>query len=335
MSTAVNPYNTFTLVEMAKRMDPSGNTIAIANVLAQDNDILQDAPWQPSNDIWAHKTTRAIKLPSGTWRQINAGVAVEAAKTEVVFEPIGLLETYSEIDVELIKNSPNPAQARMDEARLFLEGLSQTVAKAIVYGSTAGTATSGAEMPLSLCNRMNTLDADGNIIGASGTGSDVTSIYIVQWDPSKVFFVYPKNSAPNVGIQHQDLGEQTVSSATTGRANTAQYQAYRDHFVFRIGLVVRDPRCIARIANIETSGTSNLFDEDDLITVMNRMPKGKKWIYVNDTILTQMEIALKDKSNVNYVAGKGEGLVGEPVMYFRGNPVRLCDQIVNTETAIS
>ena len=176
MATVRNPYNTYTLVEMAKRLDPGGNTIAIANVLAERNDLLKDAVWQPSNDIWAHKTTRAIKLPSGTWRQINGGVSVESAKTEVVFERIGMLETYSEVDVELIKNAPNPTEARMEEASLFLEGLSQTLNKALIYGATAGSASDTSEMPESLARRMSAIDSDGNVLSAGGSGSDVTSI---------------------------------------------------------------------------------------------------------------------------------------------------------------
>jgi hypothetical protein len=140
-----------------------------------------------------------------------------------------------------------------------------------------------------------------------------------------------------MGVTHKDLGEVTISTATTLRADTAQYQAYRDHFQVKCGLVVRDNRCIARLANIESTGTSNLFDEDDLIILLNRMPMGGRGasLYVNDTVLSQMEIALKDKNNVNYTPGRGEGLAGEPVLYFRGNPVKKCDQITITESTIT
>ncbi|RLC59762.1 MAG: hypothetical protein DRI01_11085 [Chloroflexi bacterium] len=56
-------------------------------------------------------------------------------------------------------------------------------------------------------------------------------------------------------------------------------------------------------------------------------------IYVNRTIKTQMEIALIDRANVNFTVVNGLG--GVPVLTFRGLPVRLVDQINNTETQVS
>ena len=102
------------------------------------------------------------------------------------------------------------------------------------------------------------------------------------------------------------------------------WQIYRDHFQLKVGLTVKDDRCIARLANIKATGESNLFDEDNLIKLLNRMPgagrtKGTA-IYCNEAVLSQMEIKLKDKSNVHYAPGKGEGLAGEPIMTFRGGP---------------
>lgn len=332
------PYLQFGMAEMAKRLDPDGTTSAIAMVLTEDNEIIQDAIWQPSNDIWGHKTTRSIKLPTGTWRTLNSGVSVEAPKTEEVWERIGILESFCETDVEFIDNQTDPTMARMQEARMFIEGMGQNLAKTLIYGATAGSSTAqAAEQFQGLATRMPTVDSDGNVLNAGGTGGDTTSIYIVAWSPEKVFMIYPKNSAPNVGITHEDMGKAVVHDVTSAIANTSQFVAYRDHFIVRAGLVVRDPRCIARLANIEVTGSTNLFDEDDLITILNRMPmKGRNaHIYVNTDILTQMEIALKDKSNIYYTAGKGEGLAGEPMMFFRNNPIRLCDQIVNTETVIA
>ena len=113
--------------------------------------------------------------------------------------------------------------------------------------------------------------------------------------------MYPKGSK-NIGIEHNDLGEVTKIDA-----NSKMWQVYRDHFKFSGGIVCRNPRNMARLANIQASGTSNIFDEDNLITLLNRMPmrgKGAK-IYCNQTIFTQMEIKLKDKTNVNYTASKG------------------------------
>jgi hypothetical protein len=101
---------------------------------------------------------------------------------------------------------------------------------------------------------------------------------------------------------------------------------------------VRDQRSIGRLANIESAGASNTFDEDNLIKLLNNMNIGDGTrIYCNETILTQMQIRLKDKNNVNYTQDNGDGLSGMPPMRFQGIPIRKIDReiLLNTEAAIS
>jgi hypothetical protein len=326
MST-LNAYSQLTLVELAKRKDPKGELATIAEVLEQENEILLDAPWMVANDDMSHKTVRRISLPAGSWRKLNAGVATEASRTQEVRETIGMLETYAENDKALVDMAPNSASFRNSENVAFMEGLSQTLADALVYGN----ATTNPEKFDGLATRMGALAATANVIGQGGSGGDTTSIYIVQWGPTKVHLIYPKGHK-NFGVEHRDLGEVTKVDA-----NGKLWQVYRDWFGIKVGMVVRDDRCIARLTNIESTGASNTFDEDNLITLLNRMPnsgKGAK-LYVNDTVQTQMEIKLKDKSNVYYTPGRGEGLAGEPMIYFRGCAIRKVDQITNAETQVS
>jgi len=320
------------LIELARRKDPSGNLMVITEVLNEDNPIIQDAPWMEANDTFSHRVNRRSYVPPGEWRKLNAGVGIAATRTRVVTSGIGMLETFSEQDVDLIKSFPNPSRARMDEASGFIEGMGQHLAATVIYGNTAAT----PEEINGFSTHMSALNATNNVRGAGGSGGDTTSIYIVQWGLGKVYMVYPKGD-PQLGIMHEDLGIQRVSTSTTARFNAATYMAYVDHFQAKVGLVVQDERCIARLANIESTGTSNIFDEDDLITLLNRMPKmgAGAVLYANDTIITQMEIALKDKNNVNYTAGGGDGLSGEPVVRFRGHPVKKVDQILNTETVVA
>lgn len=316
-----------TLLELAKRLDPKGNAAVIAEVLNETNEVLSDAPWSEANNVFSHKTTRRLSLPSGSWRKLNAGVASEISTTIEVTETIGMLESYAENDKMIIDAYPDRESGRMQEVKPFIEGLGQELAQTMIYGSTITT----PEEFDGLATRMGNLDANGNVIGQGGTGSDTTSIYIVQWGLDKVHMIYPKGSK-NIGIVHKDLGEKTKIDS-----NSKMWQVYRDHFKFSGGMVCRNARNMARLANIETAGTSNIFDEDNLIILLNRMPmrgKGAR-LYCNQTVITQMEIKLKDKSNVNWAPGKGEGLAGEPVMYFRGNPIRLVEQILDTEKAIT
>lgn len=319
---SLNGYKQLTLVEVAKRKDPNGEMSAIVEALNQENAIVQDAVWREANDTFSNKTVRRSALPSGSWRKLNSGVAFEASTTVEMVDVIGLLETWAQNDIETINAFPNPMQARNDEAMAFVEGLGQTMASTMVYGNAATT----PEKFTGLAPRMPDIAATTNVINEGGTGSDLTSIYVVDWGPTSAYMVYPKNSM--AGLEHKDKGIETVRDSSGN-----MYEAYVDKFSWKAGLVVKNAKSIARVANIE-SGSSNSFDEDNLITLMNRMTKGPgRRIYVNQNVMTQMEIRAKDKTNIHY--STVEGIAPGPVTFFKGVPVRLVEQIIQTEAALT
>ena len=317
-----NAYAQLTLVEVAKRHDPSGQMAAIAEVVNEENEILQDAVWVEANDTFANKTVRRSNLPNGTWRKLNAGVVNEVSMTTEVWDTIGILETFSQNDVEVIKAFNNPAQARMDEARAFIEGLGQTMAEAMIYSNSSTT----PEKFTGIAPRLSNIAATENCINEGGTTG--TSIYVVDWGPGKVQMMYPKNST--AGLMHEDLGKQLIQD---GSANNLM--AYVDHFQWKAGMAVKNMKSIGRIANIEPTGSANIFDEDNLITLLNRMTQGPgRRIYVDQVVKTQMEIAQKDKANAYYTLADNP-LAPGPVLMFKGVPVRQVDQIITSETTLT
>lgn len=321
--SSLNAFKQLTLVEVAKRKAPDGNMAAVAEVLNQQNDIIQDALWREANDTFSNKSVRRSSIPGGSWRKLNAGVAIEATTTREMVDTIGLLETWSQNDVEIINAFPNPMQARNDEAMAFVEGLGQTMAATMIYGNSATT----PEKFTGLAPRLASVAATTNVINEGGTGSDLCSIFVVDWSPTGVYMVYPKNSM--AGLEHKDKGIETVRDSSGN-----MYEAYVDKFVWKAGMVVKNSKSIGRICNVESTGASNTFDEDNLITLMNRMTKGPgRRIYTNQTVLTQMEIRAKDKTNINYT--KVDGLAPGPVLAFKGVPVRLVEQMLITEAALT
>jgi hypothetical protein len=101
-------------------------------------------------------------------------------------------------------------------------------------------------------------------------------------------------------------------------------------------MFVTDDRCVQRIANIETSGSENILDDDQIIEALNYMPtaggSGNTVIYINRVLKTQFDILAKDKANVNYTSDNAFGM---PVTRFRGIPVRMWESILNTEDALT
>jgi hypothetical protein len=317
----LNAYSRMTLAELASRTN-NGNVIEIAEILNKSNPIFTDMLFREANSSIGDKISRRLSLPAGTWRRVNQGVAVEASQTQDVIEGIGLLEARSEIDKEIVDLSGDPVNYRRTEDMAFVEGLGQTAATALFYGNV----NSDPEQFNGLATRLAALETN-RVFSAGGSGSDLTSVYVVKWGPQYCYGIYPKGS--NVGLDMEDLG---VGDALDG--NGLKYRAYMSRFVWHLGLTVKDNRAIKRIANIETAGSSNIFDEDYLIAALNHLPGGpdNAVIYCNATIATQMDIIAKDKSNVNYTR---DDVFGVPTTLFRGVPVRKCDSILNTESAIS
>ncbi|MDA3834408.1 MAG: hypothetical protein PF495_13570 [Spirochaetales bacterium] len=324
MSTLTSLYS---LVEQAKRIDPSGNQAQIIEVLNRNvGNILAEAPSLPSNDIWTHKTTRRGTLPAGSRRKLNQRISQSVSRTTEIMDVIEMIEDYSDVDIALANSMPSPAMFRAGEVDAFIEGLGQTVVSDIFYADS----NVDPDSMHGLATRMNTLDGRF-VIGAGGAGGDTTSIYVVTWGQNTAHLLYPKNMQQNLGVQHTDKGQ------VTSENSDGLIEVYRDHYVIRCGLSVRHPRAIGRLANIEASGATNIFDEDDLIALVNNMNIGAGTrIYVNDTIATQMQIRLKDKNNVNYSSEAGDGLSGMPLVRFQGIPIRKLDReiLLNTETAV-
>lgn len=331
---ASNPLG---LVELAKRSN-NGQLLEIAEVMDKTNDLLKDAVFVEANDMTCHKGTVRTNLPAGTWRRFNGGVAATASQTEKVSESIGMLENYSELDVDEVKIAPNPQQFRQDEDTAFFEGMAQDIASAVFFGNqlennekftglyaryggcVAGTPVGGASI----------ISANANIISAGGSAAN-SSIWIIQWGRKKVSMIYPRGGSANL-ITHRDLGESTKSY--TSGSSTLMLQVMRSHFQAKLGLFVHDTRCVKRICNVPTGGDETTKIENYIIKALNKMPYGGAGavIYCNSDVQSLLEISALRRSNVLYYP---VNWYGEQVLSFRGKPIRRCDAIGSAETTIS
>ena len=308
-----------TVAELAKRT-LDGDIMHIAETVSEINEIMKNAVMVECQDASKFTLNQRIKVPTGSFRRVNKGVATEASVTKQVDENCALLEGYSEIDQELALESGNPDEFCNTEDRAFLEGLMQTFSTNLFYGNL----TTNPERIEGFQPRYN---STGTMVkSASGTGSDTTSVYFVQWGKFRIHLIYPKGS--KVGISAEDLGKVTIIDT-----DSYYYEGYRTHFAFKHGLAVHDDRCFGRICNIESTGGSNLFDADLGIKILREMLEGASGVvaYANATVLAQVDIQAMDKGNVLYSI---KDIFGEPVSHFRGVPFRQVDKITITETAI-
>lgn len=333
--------NALTLADWAKRLDPNGQVPVIAELLSQTNEILEDAMFVQGNLPTGHRVTIRTGLPQIFYRMINQGVPTSKSTTTQVDEACGILEARSHIDVELAKLNGNTAEFRMSEDRAFIEGMNQTMAGALFYGNPS----TDPRQFLGLQTRFSAISGAGNganILDAGGTGSNNASIYLVVWGDQTVFCPFPKGST--AGLQHQDLGEESVPDA-----NNNFYQALRTLYQWKNGLAVKDWRYIVRIANINVtdltgqSGTQLSTAATQIINLMSRaidrvpnLAMGKACFYANRTVYSMLRVAALNKSN--YALNISDALTqfGTPykLTSFLGVPLRKVDQLLNTESRV-
>jgi hypothetical protein len=128
-----------TLADWAKRLDPDGKVSKIVELLSQTNEILMDMLFAEGNLPTGHRTTVRTGLPTVAWRLLNQGITPSKSTTAQIDEACGMLEAWSECDVELARLSGNVAAFRISESQAFIEAMNQEMASTLFYGNS-GTA---------------------------------------------------------------------------------------------------------------------------------------------------------------------------------------------------
>jgi hypothetical protein len=325
--------NALTLLDWAKRLDPDGKVSAVAELLSQTNEVLSDMIWLPGNLETGHRTTIRTGLPTVAWRLINQGVQPSKSTTAQVDEACGMMEAWSEVDVELAKLNGDINAFRLSEASAFIEAMNQEFASTLFYGNSgvAQEEFTGLSVRYSDPSATN----GSNVIDAGSSDTDNTSVWLICWSPTTVHGIFPKNS--KAGLNHQDLGEQTVQTSTS-IAGT-RLRVFQEKWDWKCGIALRDWRFAVRIGSIDVSNLVAKSSAADLIELMikaiYRLPVlglGKPVFYMNRTVLQMLDIQRRDDMLTGGIVYKEVDGVSMPT--FRNIPIRICDALVNTETAV-
>lgn len=348
MAVATIGSTALTYADWAKRIEDGGRIATIIELLSQTNEILDDMLVVEGNLETGHKTTIRTGLPTATWRLLNTGVPNAKSTTAQIVDACGNLETYAVIDKDIADLNGNTAEFRLSEVKAFLEGMSQQVAATVFYGNQHVNPErfTGFAPRYSTLNTANSQTAN-NVLDGGGTSSTNTSIWVATWGDDTCHATFPKGKM--TGLQHRDMGEWPVQDAA---GNT--YQAYRDHFKWEIGLVLRDWRYVCRIGNVDVTqltgvSAANLINL--LVRALYRLPTapamstaiqtsdtpevranmGRTVIYANRVVRTYLDLQAMNKTNVLLQLTE---FAGKVVTTFRGIPVRTCDAILSNEAQV-
>lgn len=237
----------YNLLDHAKQFSPTGDEYAVAKVLEQSNPVIKDMPVIESNDESGHTYAVQTGIPEPTWRRAYQGVEPTKHTQKVVHDTYGRMSAYSIVDVAVAEKGGKIAETRAAMAEHHLEGMAQSMARKVFYGSNAdneksfiGLAprfgfTSGAE-------------SSANVISNGGSGANVqSSIYLVGWGKNKAFGFYPKGT--RAGIKRYDYSANGPVPCELESGKT--FPGYKEQYEWLMGMAVADWRYSARLCNIQ------------------------------------------------------------------------------------
>lgn len=322
-----------TLLDLAKSQDPDGKIATIIEILNQTNEILADMSWIEGNLPTGHRSTIRAGLPTATWRRLYEGVQPTKSTKVQVDDTTGMLEAYAEIDKALADLNGNTSAFRLTEDRAHLEGMNQQMAEKLFFGDSTEP-----ESFIGLAPRFNDLSAANadNIIVGGSADTDNRSIWLVVWGDMTCHGIVPKGSS--AGFQMNDKGQVTIEDVD---GNGGRMEAYRTHYRWDAGLVVKDWRFIVRIANIDKSLLTTdaatganlpelMFQAIDLVP---NMAMGRPVFYMSRDIRTFVRQQSANLTSQSTLVTQNVG--GVPVTDFQGVPLRRVDALAIDEALVT
>lgn len=340
-----------TLIDLTTRLDPEGKLGVVAEMLSQANDFLDYLPYTEANGVYEHTFTMRTSLPGGTWRAVNQGVPFSKSTTEQAKVALGELVSWSQIDRTICEQSGDVEAFRYSEDCAQLEGMSQTLVGTFFYGSEVTTPQSFTGLSnFYYTKSSSTAQIGNNVIDGGGSGSSNTSMWLTCFGDRTIHGLYPRDS--KAGLEMIDHGMTTPAFD----ANRNWFSAYTTEFIVRAGLCPEDWRYGVRIANLDTTSAGLAgSNAPDLFALMAQMvmlpptlgkvsnifktdapddvsPGIRPVIFANRTLRHWMDVqGMRDRNvllSVNDYAGR-------PVDTFRGIPVAVVDQLLNTEDPVT
>lgn len=337
--------------DVISRTDETGKMRMIAEMLSTSSEIIPDLYMQEGNQIGGHEFAFRSSIPGGVFTTYNQGVPTAKSTTAKGHVSIGRLETYSQIDQRLAKDSGNVQAYRLSEDQAFLQGMTQTMTRTIFYGNTAVNSNQFMGFS-SFYNTLNTaLQPNAvNVFDGGGTGSSNMSIWLIGWGERQNFGIYP-HGAMSGGLIHEDKGEQPAYDSAGNR-----FESYLSRFEYSLGICPMNWEYAARLANLDVTSAGlagpnaiDLFPE--LNKLVLKMPAATK----ESSGITQLDapgdpspgvrfsfytnrygkyfLELQSIRNRNVLQTPAE-YAGMVIDSYRGIPIKLVDQLLSTEAQV-
>ena len=318
-----------TLYDIAQTLGQTNALLQnVVELQAQTNEIWQVLPFKPCNKSTMEVVPLRTALPEVAWRMINKGTKPTKSSMAQASFTCGALEAMAQIDERIMQLNKGSNAFRMNENRAHQESMSQMMSQSVFYGDekiNPATFTGLSAFYYSKANQ-DPVYAD-QIIDAGGTGDNLTSLWIVTFAPDTVYGIHPEG-IPG-GYKYKDNGRVPVNDEKGGK-----YYAYESQFNWDMGLCIRDPRYVVRLANIDYTDTDSTTFRNKLIEAYNQIHNvdhGRTVILCNRKVQTYLAIMATNAKNVDL---RFDEFAGKKVTHFWTSPILMNDAILMTESQL-
>jgi len=334
-------YGAVTLSELSRRWDKNQKITQVVNILNQKNAILDDIVFKPGTTATTNITTVDTSLPTPSTRKFNQGVPSQHSTKKQITDTAAMYSAYCPVDKKLAELNGNSVAFFAQENQAFVEGFGQKIAYDIFYANEKIVPSDFTGFAPRYSKLSTDEENEGyNIIDAGGTESNNTSIWLVNWGTDYVYGFYPAGS--KAGFVMEDLGESTQIDIVDGIE--LRHQVLTTHYMWDIGLTVRNWKSIVRIANIDwpalqTTGdpldsSCNLLKFMQIATdrVDENTPLQNAAFYMNPSVRSMLTLKIQDKGFAQLSMGELKGR--QNILMFNGIPVRSNRCLLKTESRI-
>lgn len=320
------------LLDSMKRLAPDGSfEQEIVEPLSRFNPLLQDSVWKQGNMHFGDRVSRRVGLPTIGPRQLNVGVSTSRSKFDQFDEAIALIDGVSQIDCALAEMEGDPTEYRKTEDKGYVMAFMNQIENYFFNASIA----SDPRLFNGFTPRFNSstaVETGAQVVKVdpAASGADQNSIWLVGWGLDTCYGIYPRGTQGGIRAEAWD-------KLPVVQSNGSIMVAYQTYWQWHVGLVVKDPRFVARCCNLDTADAS--ITQDLIIPAMifayhkiyNPMQARFAW-YGNRFAGAYLQQQARNKTQYQL---KVEEPGGQPIVSMMGIPFRISDALTSTEAKVN
>ena len=321
--------NLVTMHDMAARIGANGDkaTQRVVELQSKTNALFEVLGFKECNDGTKHTEILRTALPEIAWRLLNRGTKPTKSATAQTSFSCGGTEAFAQVDERMLKLNKYSNTWRLSENYAHQEAMGQKMATTFFYGDEKINPAGFTGLSAYYYSKSQDPIYADQIVDCGGTGDNLTSLWIMTISDDTVFGIHPEGIP--AGYKYQDNGRVPLTDENGGK-----YYGYESQYNWDMGVALRDPRYVVRMANIDVTKFEDTQFIRYMIDAYNRIHNvdhGRTVLMCNRQVQTYLSILASEKANVNL---RIDEFGGKKIEHFWTSPILRCDSILNTESQL-